>query len=294
MQGSASADLGPILPALCGGLSAALMLLIADAAVGAVAGVLAVVLMVSIPGWLSLHAQSLTGPPLLAMTLLMVGAMVHAPRFSLWYGTLAAVAGLFVATEGAGLPLAAAAWAFIQRARESGRWQRVLIAIVPAGVVLLLMRMMGGAWPHDVTFAWRGGLDRGLRAAGTIIGNQMAPRVDNAALRFLVIADLALIILAVIVVGWRRVGREGEGGSIRHRIYPVAGLVVLALVTGLALRTLFVVNMPEPDLAAVMPIAVMTLLVLVVSIVGLWPRWPTWGKAIAAVLVTGWWQAAIR
>ena len=85
------------------------MLLIADAAAGALAGPIAVVLMVCLPGFIPLHRSSLTGPPLLTITLLMLAAMVHAPRFSLAYGTLGATGGLFVATEGIGLPLAAAA-----------------------------------------------------------------------------------------------------------------------------------------------------------------------------------------
>jgi hypothetical protein len=292
LEGSASANLGPLLPASCAGLSAAVMLLIADAAAGAVAGAFAVLLMVCLPGFIPMHLDSLTGPPLLAITLIMVGAMVHAPRFSLAYGTLGAIAGLFVATEGIGLPLAAAAWALLQRVR--GRWQRVVLALAPTAIILLLAHLFGGAWPHGVVYQWRGGLDRGLRAAGTIIGNQMAPTVTNPALRFLVIADLALVILAVIVVGWRRIGQPADETSSVRRVYPVAGLLAIALVTGLAGRTLLVQGSSEPDLPAVMPLVALTVLVLAVSITGFWRFWPRWGKALAVVLVLGWLQAAVR
>lgn len=292
MEGSASTNLGPLLPATCAGLSAAMVLLIAEAAAGVVAGGVAVLLMVCLPGFIPLHRDSLTGPPLLAVTLLMLGAMVHAPRFSLAYGTLGATGGLFVATEGIGLPLAAAAWAFFQRAR--GRWQRVVLAFVPTAILLLLAHLFGGAWPHGVGYRWRGGLDRGLRAAGTIIGNQMAPTITNPALRFLVIADLALVILAVIVVGWRRFGQPAGETSAVRRFYPVAGLLVAGLAIGLAGRTLLVEGAPEPDLAAMMPLITLTAVVLVVSIAGLWSRWPRWGKALVVVLVAGWLQAAVR
>jgi hypothetical protein len=294
LQGDASANLGPLLPALCAGLSGALTLLIADAAAGDIAGALAVVVLVSLPGFMPLHRDSLTGPPLLAITLLMFGAMVHAPRFSLAYGTLGATGGLFVATEGIGLPLAAAAWALVQRARENGRWQRVILALVPTVVVLVLAHLLGGAWPHHVIYEWRGGLDRGLRAAGTIIGDQMAPTITHAALRFLVIADLALIIVAVIVVGWRRVGRAAPEESVLRTVYPVAGLLAAALSIGLAGRTLLVRDAPEPDLAAVMPLVALTALILVISVAGLWSRLPRWGQAVTVVLVLGWLQAAVR
>jgi hypothetical protein len=270
------------------------VLLIAEAAAGAIAGITAVVLMVSLPGWLLMHEQSLTGPPLLAMVMLTIGAMVHAPRFSLWYGMLAAVAGLFVATEGIGLPLAAVAWATIQRARETHRALRVTVAMAPTLVVLLFTRWWGNAWPHAITWSWHGGVDRGLRAAGQILGAQLAPAVINPALRFLVIADLSLVIVAVIATGWWRVGRPSDGGSVLHRLYAVGGLVVGALAIGLAGRTLAIAGMPDLDLAGMMPLVVPTLLVLVVSIAGLWNQWPRWGKLLAVVLIAGWWQAAVR
>jgi hypothetical protein len=294
LQGDASANLGPLLPALCAGLSAALTLLIADAAGGAMAGALAAAMLVALPGFMPLHRDSLTGPPLLALVLLMFAAMVHAPRFSLAYGTLGATGGLFIATEGIGLPLAAAAWALVQRARENGRWQRVALALVPTAIVLLLAHLLGGAWPHDVVYQWRGGLDRALRAAGTIIGNQMTPTITHAALRFLVIADLALIVVAVIVVGWRRVGRAAPEESVLRAVYPVAGLLAAALMIGLAGRTLLVRDAPDPDLAAVMPLIALTIVILVVSTAGLWRRMPRWGQAITVLLMIGWLQAAVR
>lgn len=294
LHGEASADLGPLLPALCGGISAALALLIADAAAGATAGVLAALVVVALPGFMPLHRDSLTGPPLLAITLLMGAAMVHAPRFSLAYGTVGAIGGLFVATEGIGLPLAAGAWALVQRARENGQWQRVTLALVPTAAMLLLAHLVGGAWPHHVVVAWHGGLDRGLRAAGGIIGDQMAPTIAHAALRFLVVADLALVIVAVVAVGWWRAGRAAPEASVLRAIYVVTGLLVAGLVTGLAARFLLVAGTPDPDLTAVMPIVALVAVVLVVSTAALWPRMPRWGKAVTAIVYLAWLQAAVR
>lgn len=294
LQGDASANLGPLLPALCAGLSAALALLIADAAAGWIAGLFAAIVLAALPGFVPLHHESLTGPPLLALTLLMFGMMVHAPRFSLAYGTIGAVGGLFVATEGIGLPLAATAWALLQRARENGRWLRVALALLPTMIVLLLASLLGGAWPHHVVFEWRGGLDRGLRAAGEIVGNQLTPGINSLTLRFLIIADLALIIVAVIVVGWRRAGRAASESSVLRSVYPAAGLLALALAIGLAGRTLLVQGAPEPDLGAVMPLVALTSIILVVSLAALWSRMPSWGKVVTGVILVGWLQAAVR
>ena len=294
LQGDASTNLGPLLPAFCAGFSAVLTLLIADAAAGAFAGLLAAAVLVLLPGFIPLHHDSLTGPPLLTITLLMLAVMIHAPRFSLAYGTFGAVGGLLVATDGIGLPLAGAAWALLRRAKENGRWRRVAMALVPMIVMLLVMHVIGGAWPWQIPIEWRGGLDRGLRAAGTIVGNQMAPAITNPALRFLVIADLALAIVAVIVVGWRRVGSVAAENSPLRAVYPVAGLLVAALAIGLATRTLLVPGAPDPDVPAMMPLVATITLALVISVAGMWPKLPRWGKVLTIVLFAGWMQAAIR
>lgn len=250
--------------------------------------------LVALPGFVPVHHDSLTGPPLLTITLLMLAAMIHAPRFSIAYGTLGAVGGLLIATDGVGLPLAAGAWAVLQRVRETGGKRRVALALAPTVLVLLLVHFVGGAWPRQIVFEWRGGLDSGLRAAGTIIGNQMAPAITSTTLRFLVIADLALVIVAVVVVGWRRVGRAAVEGSAVRAVYPAAGLLVAALAIGLAGRTLLVRGTEEPDLAAVFPLVALTTLVLVISIAGLWTRLPRWGKVLTVILLAGWLQAAVR
>lgn len=255
---------------------------------------LAVAMLVALPGFLPVHHDSLTGPPLLAITLLMLAAMIHAPRFSLAYGSLGAIGGLLIATDGVGLPLAAAGWALLQRVRETGGKRRVALALAPTIAVLLLVHFVGGAWPGQLVLEWRGGLDQGLRAAGSIIGNQMAPTVTSATLRFLVIADLALIVVAVLVVGWRRVGLAAADNAPVRAVYPAAGLLVGALAIGLAGRTLLVRGAGEPDLDAVLPLVALTALVLVISVAGLWTRLPRWGKALTAVLLIGWFQAAVR
>jgi hypothetical protein len=302
LTSAASDNLGPLLPAICGGITIAMALLVADAAGGMIAGVIAAVMIAAMPGFMRLHESSLAGPPLLAVAMLMCATMVHAPRFSIAYGTIGAVGGIFVATEGVGLPLAAAAWALLQGTgsgntapwRDRNRWQRVILALIPAVIVLLLAQLLGGAWPHRMAYGWRGGLDRGLRAAGSIIGNQLAPSISQPALRFLVIADLSLIVIGLLVVGWRRAGRRAPINAPLRHVFAVGGLLVAALAIGLAGRTLLVEGTPEPDLAAILPLVAVTALVLAVSLAVLWRSWPRWGQAVAVVIGLGWLQAALR
>ena len=288
LGGTASADLGPLLPAFCAGFSAALVLLLADAAAGPVTGVVAAAIVVALPGFIALHRESLSGPPLLAITLLMVNAMIHAPRFSIAYGTLAAAAGVFIATEGVGLPIAAAAWALVQPARDKGLWQRVALALVPTVLLLVAAHFLGGAWPRGLVYQWRGGLDRDLRVGGALISGQMLPMDLLPALRAAVVAGLSLLVVAVIVSGWRRATAAAGANSVLNAIYPVVGLVAAAMIVGLAGRTMLVRNAGSPDLGAVMPLVALGVLVVTVSIGAAWRNWPRWTRAAAALLAVAW------
>lgn len=287
-------DLGPLLPSLSAGLSAMAVLLLVDGLLGPLAGVLAAVVLTAMPGFLPLHVTSLAGPPLLATTLLLLAMMVHGPRFSLAYGTIAAVGAVFVAPAGLGLPIAAVLWAAMPHAGGNGRRHRVLLALAPLLVALLVARVTGDGWPDDQTFGWYGGLDHALQAAGTIIGDQLAPTIDVPAVRWFAIADLSLILLALVMVAWRRIAAPLPDGAPLRRWYGASAMLAAGLVFGLGVRRLVVTGTPEPDLAAVLPLAVLGALVSVVSFGALWPRWPRWGRAIALVLSLGWLQAAIR
>ena len=296
LNGDASANLGPILPAFCAGLSTALVLLLVDGATDATAGVVAAAVVLFLPGFIPLHQSSLLGPPLLALTLLMLTVMVHAPRFSLAYGTLAAPVAAFVSPVAIGLPIAAAGWALTHRTRTSGTWRRAGLAMVPllAAIVILRLNADNARWLGGSALRWRGGLDRVFQAAGVIVGDQLAPGSVNAALRFLVIADCAVILIAIVVMAWRRVGRSAPESSVMRWLHPAAGVLTLAYAAGLAVRTMLVRGSAEPDLAAVFPLVVVSVLVIVASVAALWPRWPRWGKVLTLILLVGWMQAAVR
>lgn len=287
--------LGPLLPAVSAGLLAGLSFSIVDAAAGGWAAALAALVVVVLPGFAPLHSSSLDGPPLTAITLLMIAVMVYAPRFSLGYGILAAIAAVFVSPAGVGLPLAAIAWAMMtRRASDRGGMTRVLFAVLPLLAAVALGQLVGDGWPNDTAIGWRGRLDDGLRAAGTIIGDQLAPTIDTPALRFFAIADITLLLGALMVVAWRRIRRLTAFDALPARFHPVLALTAVALCIGLALRWLLVPASASPDLAAVFPLVVLVALASVGSAAQLWRNWPRWGKLLALVLFLGWLQAAVR
>jgi hypothetical protein len=292
--GDLSATLGPLFPAVCAGLTIAIALLIVDTAAGPFAGVVAAICVASLPGFMPLHRTSLLGPPLLSATMMILAVMVHAPRFSIAYGSLAAIAAVFISPAGVGLPAAAVAWALSHRERENGTVKRAVFAIAPLALAIALSRVIGDEWPEKSTIAWRGGLDRGLQAAGTVIGDQLAPLIHSHAMRFFALADLSLIVVALVILAWRRVRRSSAEDALIRRLFSAAGVLALAYAVGLAVRTMVIAETPLPDLVAVLPLVVVATAVIVTSIAVFWPRWNRWGKLAVVILLLGWLQAALR
>ncbi len=291
----AASLLGPLLPALSAGLLVAMALSVVDAATGPVAGLLAVVVVLALPAFLPLHRESLGGPPLAAITVMMLGVMVHAPRFSVAYGTLAATAAVFVDPAGVGLPFAAVGWGMMaRRAEGNGIGRRVAFALLPLVVALVAATWLGHAWPESFAFGWRGHLDAGLRAGGAVIGDQLAPSITDHALRWFAIADTSLILLAVVASAWVTVARRQPLESPLRRFFPATGVLLLALTAGLSLRWLLLPSSPLPDRESIFPIVVLVAISVVTSVAALWRAWPRWGRVVAALLIAGWLQAALR
>jgi hypothetical protein len=295
MSSPASELLGPLLPAVSAGLAAALVFSVVDAGAGSWAAGVAVVMLLALPGFLPLHRASLNGPPLEVGVMLTLAVMLYAPRFSLAYGAIAAATAVFVSPAGLGLPLAAMAWAIMTRRGVSRAWRRILLSLSPVVLAVLVGRWLGHAWPADeLVLGWRGHLDDGLRAAGRVIGDQLAPSLSNPALRWFAIADLTLVMVAVIVVAWRRVRRLGAFDAIIARFHPAIAVTAAGLAVGLALRWLLIPGSPALDLDAVFPLVVLALVATVGSVGQLWSRWPRWGKVLCGLVLLGWLQAALR
>lgn len=290
----ASDLLGPLLPALSAGLSIALVLSLVDLVTGTLTACLAVLVVLLLPGFAPLHGASLVGPPMLAATLLQFAVMLSAPRFSLAYGTIAAVAAVWIDSAAVGLPLAAVAWAWLSAHRGGTRpWRRMFFAVVPLLIVLLPSGWASTAWPSTWDAAWRGGLDRGLQAAGRVIGDQLAPTLTSPAVRWFAIADLTLVMGAIVLMAARR-ARSAPPTSATGAFHPAAATLAGGVALGLALRWLFVPASPAPTLEAVLPLMVLAVVTVLASAGMLWRRWPRWGKVLALLVLAGWMQAAIR
>jgi hypothetical protein len=294
MQGSASANLGPVLPAFCAGASAALTLLIVDAAAGAWAGAVAALAVVVLPGFMSLHRESLVGPPLLTLTLLMLAVMLHAPRFSLAYGTLAATAAAFVSPQAIGLPVGAAVWALVQRAHPTSMRRRAALAVLPLLAAVVLLRLNADKWLGGSALGWRGQLDRVVHDAGILLAAQLAPGVGGTGLRALIIGDLSILAVLIVSVAWWRVARPLPDASLLRRLYPAALVLAVTYAAGFAVRTLLVRGAPDPDLTSLVPLFALAVIVITSSIATLWTVWPRWERGVAALVLVWWLQAAVR
>jgi len=289
-----SSELGPLLPALSAGLTAAMALSLVDAAAGTIAGIVAAAVVLLLPGFLPLHRTSLTGPPLTAVTLMMIAVMLHAPRFSVAYGMLAATAAVFIDPAGAGLVFAAVAWAWlVEGARRGDRLARIGLAALPLLLASVLTLKVGSAWPMTLEFGWHGDLDEGLHAAGIVFGDQLAPTL-SAAVRWFAVADLTLLLIALGVVTWRRIGASPRAETASRRLLPALLVTALGLSVGLIATWLALPRTPLPTLEDLFPLLGILVVATVASIALLWPKWPRWGKVAVLILVIGWAQAALR
>jgi len=284
-----------VMAAVAAGLSIAIILTLVESVASSFAGVVAGAIVLALPAFIPVHHAGLVPAALLLLTLVMLVAMVHAPRWSLVHGTLGGAAAVFVAPAAIGLPIAAIAWAAMpHQANGTGRQTRVLLALVPVLVMVIAGQVMGNAWPADGGLGWHGGLDRSIAAAGTIVGDQLAPGIASPAIRFFTIADLSLVLLAVIVIAWRRQVQALPPDAPVRRWYRGAGTLAAAIAIGLATRHLLVQGTPAPDQVAMLPLAVLGVLAIVVSVVSGWRTWPRWAKGLTAVILIGWLQAAVR
>lgn len=286
---------GALAPPLAAGLTVAIALSLVDRVTTPLAGVLAGAMLFALPGFVPLHLGGAPGPMVLLATVVQLAALVHAPRWSLAHGALGAAMAVFVHPAALGLAIAAVWWAALPHGPSAAhRGRRLFLALLPVAVAVAAGQAVGNAWPPDGGLGWHGGLDRGLRAAGTIVGDQLAPGISSPAVRFFAIADLSLLLIALLVMGWWRLARTRPVEAPLRRWYAATAILAASLALGLASRRLLVRGTPDPALEAVMPLVVLGTLATVVSLAAFWPRWPRWAKALALVLLLGWLQAAVR
>lgn len=269
-----------------------MVLVIVDLVSGPLLGVLAALIVLLLPDFLPLHRMSLLGPPLLTTIIAMLAVMLAAPRFSLAYGAVAAVGAVWVAPDGLGLIAAAVGWALLQSPNGNGRAQRAWLALLPTAVALLLTPLVGSVWSAPFQFGVSNRVDDVLGALGGILGRQLVPAIHSPTLRWFVVADSTLIILAVVVIGWRRALAAG-GPERPRRFFPAVALLMGCGAAGMMAHAMLVADAPLPGVVEALALAVLATLAVAVSISVLWPRWPWWGKGIASLLLVGWMGAAL-
>lgn len=292
LEGPASEALGSLLPAICAGITIALTLVMVDVVGGPVVGVLAAFAVLILPDFIPLHRTSLLGPPLIATTVTMLAVMLAAPRFSLAYGTIAAFGAVFVSPDAIGLVLAALIWSGMQPPNGRGRGWRAALALLPVVVAIGIGSVVQSAWTNGVVVERHAGLDALLGATGAVLGAQLVPTITLPVLRWLMVADTTLILIALVVVGWQAARNKVREERLL-RFYPVVGVLAASYVIGMFLHRMLVVGAPLPGTGAVLPLAVLAVITVAVSVGALWREWRWWGKGIALLLLSGWMLAAL-
>lgn len=295
LDGPASALVGPLLPALAAGVTGALVLSLLEAAAGRLAGVVGALTLVLLPAFVEVHRESVRGPPLLAVMLFMIAVMVHAPRFSFAYGGLAAVMAVFISPTAIGLPIAAGIWTVLHAQRRGRRrWRRVALALAPLAVAIAVLPWVGtDAWPSGVSLGWRGHIDGALGAIGRVLGDHLAPGVKAGGLRWLIVADMTLIVIALLAVSWRRSIRQMTPSRTARQLFEALGITAACLAAGMIARSLLVRGAPDPVVAEVFPLVVILSVMVVLGMTLSWPWWTRAGKLISLALALGWAGASL-
>ncbi len=295
LEGPASALAGPLLPAVAAGATCALVLSLLDAAAGRVAGLLGALAVVLLPAFVEVHRESVRGPPLLALILFMIAVMVHAPRFSFAYGGLAAMMAVFISPAAVGLPVAAAIWTVLHAQRRGRRrWRRMALALAPLAAALALLPWVGTeAWPPGVLLGWRGHVDGALGAIGLVLGDHLAPGVTAGGLRWLIVADMTLIVLALLAVTWRRMIQPMPPALTARQLFEALGITAGCYAAGLIAKSLLVKAAPDPQVAEVFPLVVILAVLVVLGASMSWPRWSRAAKLLSLALALGWASASL-
>lgn len=283
--------LGPLLPSLCGGFSVLLILRIADNAIGYFCGLAAGLVVLLMPTFLPVHAGSLLGPPLLVIFLLQFAVMLQSPRFSIAYGTVAAVAAVTVSSAAIGLPVAAAIWPLLASAgRPAGEHspRRSFLALIPLLLILALAWLTGVEWTPEKPAISPGWMARGLLSGLALTGDLLAPGVQQPILRLTMIVSISLLLCWSTVRAWLEVGRTANPGSVLHRIYPAGVLLAVCYVGGLVQRLMWSGGGALPDQAALLPLAALAVLIFSLNVAAIWPRGSRASRAFLLIPAVGW------
>jgi hypothetical protein len=112
-------------------------------------------------------------------------------------------------------------------------------------------------------------------------------------LRWLIVADMTLIVLALFAVAWRRTIRPMPVARTARQLFEALGITAACYAAGMVARSLLVRGAPDPALAEVFPLVVILTVMVVVGMSVSWPGWSRAGKLLSLALALGWAGASL-
>jgi hypothetical protein len=282
---------GRLIVALSAFASAALLVLLVDAAAGRTAAVAAAAGAAVTPALVTVHLSVLSEPLFLALMLAtMLGCLSRRPAAA----GLGAAAAVMVRYAGLALAAAAVIW-FV---RQPGSWRRRLrqaaVAGLPSAVLL-------GAWvahasreagPTSIRqLGVYGSLSRTIAEGFSTVSDWLAPGSIDTGWRGVAVAATALVIAAVVAGAWRAFQRAPVDGRAPQTVALVGLVGILYLAVLVASRVAADPSIPFDD-RLLSPLILLAEIALVVAGAVWWQRttgrWARTGVAVAAMV----WLAA--
>jgi hypothetical protein len=286
---------GRLIVALSAFASAALLVLLVDAAAGATAATVAVIGAAVTPATVNVHISILSEPLFLALMLAaMMSCLAQRPAVT---GALAAAA---VMVRYAGLALAAAT--VIWFLRQPGSWRRRVREAALAGTPSLVLV---GAWvarssrtPGGTAnirqLGLYGSLSRTLGEGFSTVCDWLAPGSADTSWRGVAVTVTAVVIVAVCVGAWRAFRRAPADGR------ALQTLVLAGLIGGLYLAVLVASRVAaDPSIPfddrLLSPLILLAEIGLVIGVTVWWRRTPVaWMRTVVTVAGLVWGMASLR
>ncbi len=168
------------------------------------------------------------------------------------------------------------------------------LALAPLVVAIAVLPWVGTeAWPSGVSLGWRGHIDGALGAIGRVLGDHLAPGVSAGGLRWLIVADMTLIVLALLGITWRRTIRPMPTTRTARQLFEALGITAACHAAGMMAKSLLVRGAPDPVVAEVFPLVVILTVMVVLGLSLSWSGWSRAGKLLSLALALGWASASL-
>ncbi|HSC58798.1 MAG TPA: hypothetical protein VLC11_04500 [Gemmatimonadales bacterium] len=283
--GVAPATAARWIQALAAGAALAIALALLDAVAGSVAALLGLPLLLLLPALTDIHLWILSEPLFIAVMVATLTTMVRRPDRPLAYGALAALGNL-VRFAGVALVGAAGLWAMAQAGERRQRITRGALAAGP-GVLLQAWWYLRKVSPAGgIGGAGVSGLGGTLRQGAATIGAWLVPVHLSGPWRAIVVA---LVALALIIVGWRVLRSTAEGP---RRLLRAVAVVAVCYVAMLLFARIRVAPDVPFDSRILGPIIVALAIAAAAALAAGWRERPAAVRVVIPAIVLAWSVAA--